>query len=670
MITTVILVAAGGFACSGEENLKLSLYLVQQPGSATPYCSQTASTTARLATGTYTLRLSFMRRAMNAGAISPTRLRKGYELVCDRIVKPGEALDFQVPAATAGRLTMRLEAFQRANSAAAFQLAYSGQMEAVDLTREDMALLLRPTDQLSCADAMGTARAFHSATLLPDGQVLLLGGLVAESSGKGDKLHTDDTEAAYATGSAELYNPDTMTFTALSGALTVQRAFHQAVLLPSPPQGPYEVLVMGGVTPETQGGIAFRLKAGSSASINYPFLISPHEKAKAAEAALVTITPSATTGGAPSLTYKALTGIPKLMFPKVAIAPGGNQLLVAGGASAYAELGTGRGFTPAAAAVLIQLKGAADRGGKDPAVVAQTKLSRTRVGHAVTALGDNNYAAIGGTMDGPGPCGTPPQSGCDSDWEKNNVGELLTAGSGGASAKLMTFSGGAPEASGWHTLTPLGIKDGQTTAPTRALLAGGYLLGREGDKLRSVNSQTPKTYPLMQLTDGTSVAVTNIITSPTGAFKGGGYHAATALADGSVMLSGGNVNSNFVKAAPCDKVTSPFCAYDQLSTYSLVSGTASLRTATTKTMTMGRFGHQATRLMDNSVLFTGGVTLRKEKSSSGQEIYAVVLTNFAEAHNPRLGGPAEDPFDRPAGKDYDTVKGMAPGTSTCGLQEE
>ena len=666
MITTVLL-AVGGVACSEEENLRLNLFLVEKPGAVSPRCSQSASTTTRLATGTYTLRLSFMRRAMNTGAVSPHRLRKAYELVCDRIIKPGEALDFQVPANHAGNLIMRLEAFQRATPTSAFQLAYSGQMEGTDLGREDLSLLLRATDQLSCSDTLGTPRAFHSATLLPDGQVLILGGLVAESSGKGDKLHIDDTEVAYATSSAELYNPDTMQFTTLARGLTTQRAFHKAILLPSPPQGPYEVMVIGGVTPETSGSAAFRLKAGSATSINYPFLISPHEKAMAAGAALVTITPSIS-GGAATLSDKPLAGLPRLMFPRVAMSPDGKQLVVAGGASAYTALGTGQGFTPATAAVLIALKSAAERNGKDPAIAAQTAMSRTRVGHAISPLGDNNYAVIGGTMDGPGPCGTPPQTGCDDDWEKKNAGELITAGSGGASATLMTFTGGAPEASGWHTLTPLGVKDGQTTAPKVALLAGGFLLGREGDTLRSVNTQTPKTYPLMQIGEG--AAVTSIITSSTGAFKGGGYHAATTLANGSVLLSGGNVNSNFIKDPPCDKVTSPFCAYDQLAAYGLISGVAALRTTTIKKMSLARFGHQTTRLMDNAVLFTGGVTLRKEQNSSGQDIYPAVLTGFTEVYNPRTGGPAEDPFDRPAGKDYDTLKGMAPGTSSCGVQEE
>ena len=74
--------------------------------------------------------------------------------------------------------------------------------------------------------SMGTARAFHTATLLPGGKVLVVGG-----------THTGDFLA-----SAELYDPGTETWTA-TGSLGTARAFHTATLLPSG-----KVLVAGGDT--------------------------------------------------------------------------------------------------------------------------------------------------------------------------------------------------------------------------------------------------------------------------------------------------------------------------------------------------------------------------------------------------------------------------------------
>jgi len=664
LITVLILLAGAALGCSGEDNSRLNFYLVQQPpAGAAPQCSGSASTTTRLATNTYTLRLTFMRRDLAKSDIAPKKMRKKYSIVCDRVIKPGEALDFQVPTDKVDRLAMRLEAFQKSGTSGSLSLAYSGQMERVDLSGAELNMLLRTVDQRSCADTMRSPRAFHTATLLPNGQVLLLGGMVAEASGSGDKLHTDDTEEAYATAGAELYDPDSMSFTALDPGKAPPRAFHQAALLPSPAEGPWEVLVVGGLTPATTGAAVVRLKAGSSTSFNYPFLFTPHENSRAAEAGLVTITPS-TTGGATTLSYMPLSSIPKVMFPRATVTPDGNHLLVTGGGSAYTSIGTGKGFTKVKSSFMVALKGKSGRGGKNPGPLYETQLKRTRVGHAVAPLGKDSFAVVGGTMDDT--CGTPPAAGCVSKWEEDFAGESLLKGASSMSASKVPFGGTTPEASGWHTLTPLGLKDGDTTAsPGHALLAGGFLLGRETDTLRTVDFQTPKSYPLMQLSDGATIKATAVDVSNAGAFKPAGYHAATTLADGSVLLSGGNVNSTWVKLAPCDKVATPFCAYDQLVVYGITAGVVSRRSATTKTMSIGRYGHRATRLLDNSVLFTGGVTMRSDKG-----LPAAYLTGFTEVYNPRRGGPAEDPFDRKAAQDYDAARGQAAGTTTCSVQEE
>jgi hypothetical protein len=72
---------------------------------------------------------------------------------------------------------------------------------------------------------MTTARVDHGATLLPNGQVLLLGGC----------------DNSIALDTAELYNPATQTFTALTATMTTARIGPTATLLPNG-----QVLIAGG----------------------------------------------------------------------------------------------------------------------------------------------------------------------------------------------------------------------------------------------------------------------------------------------------------------------------------------------------------------------------------------------------------------------------------------
>ncbi len=86
--------------------------------------------------------------------------------------------------------------------------------------------LLNPTG------AMVTARYAHTATLLNNGKVLIVGGFVANK--------TDGT------ASAELYDPAAGTFAATAGTLHYPRGGHSATLLPSG-----EVLIVGGYSGKT-----------------------------------------------------------------------------------------------------------------------------------------------------------------------------------------------------------------------------------------------------------------------------------------------------------------------------------------------------------------------------------------------------------------------------------
>ena len=81
------------------------------------------------------------------------------------------------------------------------------------------------TGNWTLTGSLNTARSYHTATLLPDGRVLVAGG-----GGNNDFL-----------ASAELYDPATGTWT-LTGSLNVSRIYHTATLLADG-----RVLVAGGL---------------------------------------------------------------------------------------------------------------------------------------------------------------------------------------------------------------------------------------------------------------------------------------------------------------------------------------------------------------------------------------------------------------------------------------
>ena len=93
------------------------------------------------------------------------------------------------------------------------------------------------TGKFSATAPLTTARVGHTATLLPDGRVLVAGGADA----------LDDGLAANILASAELYNPVTGTFSP-AGSMATGRQFQTATLLPDG-----RVLIAGGADGTTPG---------------------------------------------------------------------------------------------------------------------------------------------------------------------------------------------------------------------------------------------------------------------------------------------------------------------------------------------------------------------------------------------------------------------------------
>ena len=636
-------------ACSGDENFEFSFVVVQPPSSSTPYCKNTVGSKESIGSAKYSLRLTFMQRGLKP--ISASRLRQEYTLICDRLVAAGEATDLKLSLSVGSKFAVRVEAFNPKDKT----LAYAGQSEELDISAERAVVFLRPVKQVTCADAARYPRAFHSATLLPDGKVLLLGGLVSDAT-LGEKLHAaKGEEYAFATGTAEIYDPETMTFQQVDGTIPA-RAFHRAHLLPSAVQDSYEILVVGGVkSTATAGGKAFRLRAFQLE--DQPYLISPFESAAAAEALLVTYKPTKVAGQKPKLTHKTLSALPKLMMPRSVDIPATGQAVFAGGGATYTVNGQLKSFT-AGTAFWVDLKDKASRSGADPRVVATTPLARTRVGHGMVPLGPSRYFIVGGTVN-PASCAHGSDTKCDAD-----TAEWLNFSSGKPVPSVITFTPNA-ERTVWHTLTTIGMTDAEIApggsqvpkTPDKALMVGGFPMSYDwggsppaGTKLQLACDQCKLKNTLQLVKDGNPPSFHVVSTSGAGHFLAAEYHAAVRLADGSVMLSGGNVNATYAQFEACKGKTSVFCAYRQIAVYGLEGGSVKLKQS--GKMTLGRYGHQATRLLDNTVLLSGGISLVGSKPE---------LLRHAEVYNPRTGAASEDPFGR--------LPAAEKGTKTCLSQD-
>jgi hypothetical protein len=105
------------------------------------------------------------------------------------------------------------------------------------------------------------SRALHTATLLPDGRVLVTGGVQFDKEFEIDLLNcptlTTDPQKCFemknkdyqVLNSSEIYNPATGQWdnaTALAGPLTHHRYFHTTTLIPNPKTNDYKILVAGG----------------------------------------------------------------------------------------------------------------------------------------------------------------------------------------------------------------------------------------------------------------------------------------------------------------------------------------------------------------------------------------------------------------------------------------
>lgn len=599
-----------------KDDKPTTLKLVKLVGAQT--CESKDLVGADLEYSTYTVRLTFLERAATE-PVGPVSMRR-HTLTCFRVFPPADTVDFVVPALAGSRHTLRVDAF-----GADGKLAYSGLAHDLDLGASEITVFLHPTgprNKICGYSYARAARAFHSGTVLPNGEVLFIGGLAGNKDASAPVL--SETGLAFGNATVVRFDPSTLDWKQVGEALpALARAFHQAVLLPSPPEGPYDILVIGGLTTAegAEGTAIGRVRIQNSFACtpgpcSHFFNFIPHENGRPAETGILTYTPP-TGGKGGSLTYKAWAGanIDGGYYPQLTLLDDTHALLVSG-ARAY-RLEPNQAMGDPGTAAWIELRPMSEGG---PTATTST-VSRLRAGHAV-ARTSQGFLIVGGKLDG-----TYPELAADF------AESTATAGGGFAPlAAPVLPSNDNIESTGWHTLTPLGLTDQQLFAGAAAnelLYAGGFTgiadaVGNRPYRPVSLAADRPNPYYRLELSGAASSVHMRGDGGATGSYPDVGYHRALRLRDGSVLLSGGNSNKC---RQPCSSnaeclgskcnnkrcetaVDSPFCASDAVIVLGSNSDVPTYDRSTIAQLDQPRYGHVAVRLLDDSVLLVGGLQRR------------------------------------------------------------
>jgi len=549
------------------------------------------------------LRLSVVRRT----AAAP-------ELLCDRIVQlPNDRPTLKLELKGAGAVDIYGEAFRVADASdpdntrvGLYRRVATGailNLGGTVSTTQQRVLRLYPTEEYRCADQrLGQPRAFHSATALPNGQVLIVGGAVASAT-ETTREQLDGSKL-FLTGSVELYDPtDGSLRTIAETGPTTPRAFHEAILVGAEP--PYRILLVGGVT-VTDGALPALAVTGGlleGARLNPFDTAQAALPTRAAPAELLTWDPVA---GA--LTRELLPAGPKGAF--LAAAARGTGVVTVGGVE-YTATNS------------VDATGAKNVTRFTPGSAPQTTaaLSVERVGGRVALL--NNDAALvwGGARTTTAPAG-----------------------------EVLTGLGGMPAATPTTAVAPLVQFPTLTRLPDAAgtptfLVTGGFTI-----QPGLIALQPPPAASALERVQVSGAAVTVTPITPGAGFsvdatcaaadryRPAGYESAVALRSGEVLVSGGSPTLTVPPRPACNDCeggTGILCATTQSGIYDPVAN-AFVRVGA---LGVARAGHTSTELADGNVLIVGGLQGTK------------VLPDV-EVLNPRTAVPPYD-LARPEAGDAD-----------------
>lgn len=443
-----------------------------------------------------------------------------------------------------------------------------GRVEGIRAGQSLLRVRLEPYGEWACAGprddgSAPLARALHQAVALPNGDVLLIGGVTGESvqalSVEGGALLQRAVEV-YDASDARFHE---IAVADLDDAPGIGAVFHRARYLETTEGGLYRVRMIGGFTAREQPGARFDALQGLT---EYSSPLLPGARAEVRDSIDLLYDPSTRALDVALVDPGAVrrAGMNAVSEPDaeglVVVALG----LLDGGGSALRP-------APMVSGQWYSLPGVVM-----PGVVASNMLA-PRFGHTASRLSEATVLVWGGNV-----------TLTTIEDVAMRAGELLGAGAGAVPAGLSAL----PPATAFHTATPIEggvlIAGGMEIAPVAAM-SGGV-------------STTASTQPLTVIALDTASRVfgTPVAVDPT-TWPTPSLHAATELPDGSVLVTGGAV-----RRMPAG-TPSPSHLWASDAVLRVSRDATGVYSAEVLASMIGpRWGHAVARLPGDRVLVTGG----------------------------------------------------------------
>jgi len=480
--------------------------------------------------------------------IEPTSVRLTYrfanggDLVCDAVLDfgvPGQVV--AVPVTSNAGIDVYAELYDDDGTGPV--LIGTGLARSADLSRPgEVRIFVTPRHEFVCTPQRGTsARAFHSVTLLPDGSVLIAGGVGAVVSNQ-----------YFLTNGLEIYRDGN--FTPLSAQGMLPRAFHSATVLADQGDGKIRVAIFGGVTVPGDAATIPALDAPLDGLPGLPFLMRPAATAVGAPTEVLTYDPETSLATVVGVGLGETT--PRLMAS--ATPTGASVPVIAGGwidATRLTPEPNSQGIDTATGTAAFTVDLLALRYGATTTQVAETRLL-TWGGHIETpALMRDSF-----------------------------VGEVLQLGGVPTAISIALADPLTPPLSrAFHAAAATG-RDNEL------IVAGGFVID-------DVGATVPAGVVVERIRFAAATAVA--VLTPDGApAVPAGYPDALTLADGDVLITGGNPSLPI-----CDPLAPLACAAANAYRYR----TQDERLENIDALLVPRYGHKMVQTPDGDVLVTGGM---------------------------------------------------------------